>query len=58
MKNYILKTFSALAIAGLLATACSSTKEGTSTSDSTITTTDSAGMSGTTVQDTTVRDSM
>ncbi len=65
MKNNILKTVFAIALICSTAMGCSSTKEGTSTSDSTINSTDStinspdsAGMSGTSVPDTVVRDSM
>lgn len=58
MKKNILKTVSAIAIISAIAVGCSSTKEGTDASDSTINTTDTVGMSGTTVPDTVVRDSM
>jgi len=58
MKKNILKTVSALALISLLATGCSSTKEGTNASDSTINSADTVGMSGTTMPDTVVRDSM
>jgi PBP1b-binding outer membrane lipoprotein LpoB len=58
MKNNMVKTISALALIGLLATGCSSTKEGTNASDSTTNSTDTVGMSGTSIPDTVRTDSL
>ena len=58
MKNNMLKTISALVLIGMLATGCSSTKEGSNASDSTSNSTDTVGMSGTSIPDTTRTDSL